>query len=155
MQMHGICMKIVLFHRVIHAHSHTRAIIKHVVLCLSQKLLIPHVVQSPDVPIPISQSPHPIPNSLGRSPAFSVSRRQSPAVCFMQILPLCATMLLKNDNKPSIEQKKWLPGYRFSGKSDWLVSCKLKYGRNLKNLSGNVAVTKANGSGSQSFRRMR
>jgi len=60
-------------------------------------------------------------------------------------------MLLKNDNKPSIEQKKWLPGYRFSGKSDGLVSCKLKYGRNLKNLSGNVAVTKTNGPLSQRF----
>jgi len=105
-----------------HSRSHTLAIIKHaraVVLCLSQKLLIPHVVRCPIFYLPLLCSLVPVPESYSLDRLLS--RRQSPAVCFMQILPLCATMLLKNDNKPSIEQKKWLPGGSFPLKRDYEV----------------------------------
>lgn len=89
------------------SHKHTHAIINHarvIVLCLSKKLLIPHVGRCGRCCRCILIFYSIVPSSIVCCP---VSRPH--AVCFMQILPLCATMLLKNDNKPSAEQKKWLP----------------------------------------------
>lgn len=90
-----------------HPVAVSHALIKHarvIVLCLSKKLLIPHVVRW----LRWLHWPRRLryPSSSG---SHRLLARQSPAVCFMQISPLCATMLLKNDNKPSaqhIEKKR-------------------------------------------------